>query len=72
MEERIKNGHKIRDYKRTGKYSQFGRSYCYITCPFCNEEVKAYIWSLAGCGKKCSCGAVHTYYGFTAKKIEDN
>tara|TARA_Y100001963_G_scaffold146115_1_gene220629 strand:+ start:372 stop:638 length:267 start_codon:yes stop_codon:yes gene_type:complete len=26
-------------------------------CPFCKSEVRAYWWSLAGCGKKCDCGA---------------
>ena len=30
----------------------------YIECPFCGEEVKAYLWSLCGCGKRCECGAL--------------
>ena len=59
-----------REHERTGTYSAFGRSYCYITCPFCNESVKAYIWSLAAGGKRCSCGALHTNYGNTYKKVK--
>lgn len=27
-------------------------------CPFCGTEVKLYLWSLAGSGKKCTCGAM--------------
>lgn len=30
----------------------------WIVCPFCQAEVKAYDWSLAGSGKRCACGAV--------------
>ncbi len=52
------------EYKRTSTFSAVGRSYCYITCPFCNTEVKAYIWSLSGCGKRCpGCGALHGSLG---------
>lgn len=37
-----------------------------ITCPFCQTDVRAYVWSLAGSGKKCpGCGAIHTSFGFT-------
>jgi len=33
---------------------------CLITCPFCETDVIAYVWSLAGGGKKCpTCGALH-------------
>lgn len=53
-------------HERTGTTSQFGRSYFYITCPYCSTEVKAYIWSLAGGGKRCpGCKAMHTNYGVT-------
>jgi hypothetical protein len=48
---------------------QNGRSYCYVTCPFCGAEVKAYVWSLAGGGKRCPCGALHTTI-VTYKKTE--
>lgn len=36
-----------------------GRTYTYITCPFCRASVRAYIWSLTGGGKRCTCGALH-------------
>jgi hypothetical protein len=45
--------------------STIGKSEVYIVCPFCGTENKAYLWSLAGCGKRCQCGAKHTYYGYT-------
>lgn len=54
---------------------QHGRSTVWITCPYCNFEVEAYSWSLAGSGKKCpKCGAIHTMYYGTVKrtKHEDN
>ena len=35
----------------------------YIECPFCFAEVKAYLWSLCGSGKKCGCGALLCSYG---------
>lgn len=44
-----------------GEVRQMGRSYAYLFCPFCNAEVKAFIWSMAGKGKKCikPCLAIH-------------
>ena len=42
--------------------SDVGRTVIYITCPFCGVETKAYLWSLAGSGKRCQCGAKHTYF----------
>jgi hypothetical protein len=57
-------------YKTSRYYTRpNGRSYYYITCPICDCVVKAYIWSLAGSGKKCKCGAIHTTYG-TIKRDE--
>ncbi|MDD3236828.1 MAG: hypothetical protein PHV37_01865 [Candidatus Gastranaerophilales bacterium] len=37
--------------------SEHGRSTIILNCPFCNNKVEAYKWSISGCGKKCSCGA---------------
>jgi len=38
-----------------------GRSTCYVDCPFCKATVTCYVWSLAGCGKKCpTCNALLT------------
>lgn len=34
-----------------------------IECPFCKRQIHVYIWSLAGSGKKCICGAkIGRYY----------
>lgn len=40
-----------------------GRVRVRLTCPFCNADVEAYLWSLAGSGKKCTCGAVCGQWG---------
>lgn len=46
-----------------------GRTQIVIQCPFCPEKFNAYIWSLAGNGKKCSsCGALHHYRSGEAEK----
>lgn len=43
-----------------------GRTRIKIACPFCGEVVTAYLWSLAGGGKRCpGCGALHGHQGFT-------
>ncbi len=42
-----------------------GRSTCDIECPFCGITIKAYIWSLAGGGKRCDCGVMHTSFNVT-------
>lgn len=52
-----------RPHERRPGRSAMGRTTAWITCPFCGEDVEAYLWSLAGSGKRCpGCGAVH--YGF--------
>jgi hypothetical protein len=57
-----------KQHERSATVSAFGRSYCCITCPFCDTEVRAFIWSLAGSGKRCpGCKAMHTNYGNTIK-----
>lgn len=46
-----------------GMYSvitEFGRTRGWVTCPFCSAKVLCYLWSLAGSGKRCSCGALIT------------
>jgi ribosomal protein S27E len=42
------------------KRSRFGRTTVEVQCPFCGAVVVAYVWSLAGSGKRCTCGALHT------------
>jgi hypothetical protein len=41
---------------------RMGRSSVDVTCPFCKAVTTAYVWSLAGGGKKCECGAIFTHY----------
>lgn len=46
-----------------------GRAIVYITCPFCGHTCTAYLWSLAGSGKRCTkCRAKHDHYGNTTKE----
>ena len=48
-----------------------GRTTVTIRCPFCNEVTRAYIWSLAGHGKRCenpSCRAIFQYMTMSAFK----
>lgn len=45
-----------------------------VVCPFCGAEVEVYLWSFAGCGKRCDCGAKLYHiphegeYGYAATK----
>ncbi len=39
-------------------WSVMGKTKVSLTCPFCDDYVEAYLWSLAGSGKRCECGAV--------------
>lgn len=56
---------KIHNYR-----SVFGRSTVDIDCPFCGTTTRAFVWSLAGGGKKCKCGALHTRLGTHPPKEE--
>lgn len=47
-----------RTYQTHGLTSEMGRSSVLAVCPFCSATVKAYLWSLAGGGKRCGCGAL--------------
>lgn len=42
--------------------------YSIIQCPFCNSQVQAFHWSLAGSGKKCGCGAKFNSWGDAVKE----
>lgn len=53
----------LRDYNILSRTSGMGRTQITLVCPCCGAEVTAYVWSLAGSGKRCSCGALHTSYG---------
>jgi hypothetical protein len=39
---------------RTGRYTQKTIT---AVCPFCQAEVRIFVWSLCGSGKLCRCGA---------------
>ncbi|NLZ17128.1 MAG: hypothetical protein GX087_05275 [Desulfobulbaceae bacterium] len=56
----------------TGLYREaHGRSFFYLTCPWCGERVRCSIWSFSGVGKRCpDCGALHGPAGISRKKIE--
>jgi hypothetical protein len=49
----------VRTSETYGYRGDFGRASIMIICPFCKAHLRGYIWSLAGGGKKCSCGALH-------------
>ena len=63
---------KARRHKSSAPVSRFGRTSIRIYCPFCNTAVTAYVWSLAGSGKKCpGCNAIHwTTYTVPLKSKE--
>ena len=57
-----------REHTRRDGPSTMGRTVVYITCPFCKDEVRAYLWSLSGGGKVCTCGAKHASFGVTIRR----
>lgn len=59
----------VREYTITAERSAFGRSTIDIRCPFCSQITTAYVWSLAGSGKRCetrSCRALFNGRGRAA------
>lgn len=47
-----------------GESNRVGHPIIYIKCPFCQTTTGAFMWSLAGSGKKCwGCNAVHHWMG---------
>ncbi len=44
----------------------------HTTCPFCDASAKLYLWSLAGSGKLCSCGALFVSGGRCQKMMEQS
>lgn len=60
-----------REHQRTSTSSLMGKSFYYITCPFCEYVCKAYVWSVAGHGKRCpQCQAMHHHRGYSERKKE--
>lgn len=55
------SGYEMRKFKVLRKTSRpNGRTSIDIRCPFCKTVVEAFVMSLAGCGKRCECGVIHT------------
>jgi hypothetical protein len=60
------------EYATRGRTSRMGRSSVTIVCPCCGTECEAYVWSLAGSGKRCpnpACRALHCSLGTYPNKI---
>ena len=53
----------VRKFVVVRERSEFGRSSIVIECPFCGAWVTAYLWSLAGSGKRCVCGVKFNRFG---------
>jgi hypothetical protein len=51
----------VRRYHIISDHREMGLSRITLECPWCCEYVIAYIWSLAGSGKRCTCGAKFTW-----------
>jgi hypothetical protein len=61
-----------RTHATFARYERPGRTSVVIQCPFCGVTVVAYVWSLAGSGKRCpGCGALHTSGGQTLRRQGD-
>lgn len=45
-------------FKVVARIEQNGKTRVQIVCPFCSNPLWAYVWSLSGSGKRCSCGAL--------------
>jgi hypothetical protein len=62
-----------RQWEGTGRaVSEFGRRRIEVECPFCFEQFWAFVWSLAGGGKRCpNCRAMFGSTGL-ASPIEGN
>lgn len=48
-----------------------GRSTLTVRCPFCDCTIEARLWSIAGSGKRCYCGAVLRRYNATGDVLAD-
>lgn len=60
----------VRDYTvvAEGGFSGLGQRWIEIRCPFCGTVSRAFLWSLAGGGKRCEnrrCRAKHASFGRT-------
>lgn len=62
-----------RDSKTISHTSEMGRSRVKLECPFCGAWVTAFLWSLSGSGKRCTCGAIARATGrfFRVKEVNN-
>lgn len=68
MHTNAKAGEQSRPCSLYGQVDRVGRSTAFIDCPFCATTVLVYLWSLAGGGKRCPCGAL-LCWGTAYKKV---
>jgi hypothetical protein len=59
-------------FETSNRREAMGRSSVTIHCPFCRGEVTAFLWSLAGGGKRCHCGALFSGYGLAYRWAPDH
>jgi hypothetical protein len=50
-------------------YDGPGKTWVIVKCPYCEATTKCFVWSLAGSGKRCSCGALHSSYGTAPESL---
>ena len=60
---KLANRIEVRPFTYKRKIEQHGRTRIWFDCPFCNGTVEAYLWSIAGGGKRCDCGALCGGFG---------
>lgn len=63
--------HEQREWTQLWHRSEMGKTRIGIRCPFCSAEVTAYVWSISGGGKRCSCGAMFSAFGKARKLIKE-
>jgi hypothetical protein len=62
--------YELRPYT-TGYYrGVHGHSTLEVFCPFCGTKWDVYLWSFAGSGKRCTCGAMLSLRGGAWRKVE--
>ena len=54
---------------RTERLNVMGQVVLVLSCPFCECVTEVYLWSLAGSGKRCDCGAKFEISGGRGSEI---
>lgn len=50
-----------------GPWPEMGRTRMDVQCPYCARVLTVYLWSFAGSGKRCPCGARLSLHGGARK-----